>query len=177
MSELTLRNRQRACSVNLPLLRRVARALLTGLLRLENYELGVHLVAASEMTRLNRRFLNRAGSTDVITFDYSGKLGQASCLSSKMSLKRQDRQEACPALHGEIFICLDDAVAQARQFRTTWQSELVRYLVHGVLHLRGYDDRQPNRRRAMKREEDRLVRELARLFPLSKLARKPTVRP
>jgi len=104
-------------------------------------------------------------------------VGQASCLSSKMSVKRQDRQDACPTLHGEIFICIGDALAQARRFRTTWQSELVRYLVHGVLHLRGYDDRQPNRRRAMKREEDRLVRELARLFPLSKLARKPTVRP
>ncbi|PYJ97280.1 MAG: hypothetical protein DME23_16275, partial [Verrucomicrobia bacterium] len=69
------------------------------------------------------------------------------------------------------------AVAQARRFRTTWQSELVRYLVHGVLHLRGYNDRQPKFRRVMKREEDRLVRELTRLFPLSKLARKPTVQP
>jgi len=177
MSELTLRNRQRARCVNLPLLRRVARALLTGRLRVENYELGVCLVAAPQMTRLNERFLNHVGSTDVITFDYSGKVGRASCLSSKMSVKRQDRQDARPTLHGEIFICIDDAVAQARRFRTTWQSELVRYLVHGVLHLRGYDDRQPKFRRAMKREEDRLVGELARLFPLSKLARKPTVRP
>jgi len=174
MSELTLRNRQRARCVNLPLLRRVARALLTGRLRLKNYELGVHLMAAPEMARLNERFLNHAGSTDVITFDYSEKAAQASRLSSE---ETPNRPGAFAALCGEVFICLDDAVAQARRFRTTWQSELVRYLVHGVLHLRGYDDRQPKFRRAMKREEDRLVRELARLFPLSKLARKPTVRP
>ena len=174
MSELTLRNRQRARCVNLPLLRRVARALLTGRLRLKNHELGVHLVAAPEMTRLNERFLNHAGSTDVITFDYSEKAGQASRLSSE---ETPNRPGVFSALSGEVFICLDDAVAQARRFRTTWQSELVRYLVHGVLHLRGYNDRQPKFRRAMKREEDRLVRELTRLFPLSKLARKPTVRP
>ena len=174
MSELTLRNCQRGCSVNLPLLRRVARALLTGRLRLKNYELGVHLVAAPEMTKLNERFLNHAGSADVITFDYSEKADQASRLSSE---ETPNRPGVFSALCGEVFICLDDAVAQARRFHTTWQSELVRYLVHGVLHLRGYNDQQPKFRRAMKREEDRLVRELARLFPLSKLARKPTVRP
>ena len=46
-------------------------------------------------------------------------------------------------LHGEIFICVDEAVWQARKFRTSWQSEIVRYLVHGVLHLLGHDDSRP----------------------------------
>src|SRR5213076_2739570 len=149
-----------------------ALALLAELFGPENHELGVYLVAAPEMMRLNERYLNHQGSTDVIAFDYSEKARRASRRSSGGSSGRPD---ARLALRGEIFICLDEAVAQARRFRATWQSELVRYLVHGVLHLRGYDDRQPNRRRAMKREEDRLVRELARLFPLSKLARKSTV--
>jgi probable rRNA maturation factor len=43
------------------------------------------------------------------------------------------------SLHGELFICLDDAVKQAREFRTTWQSELTRYVIHGLLHLCGHD--------------------------------------
>ena len=73
-------------------------------------------------------------------------------------------------VHGEIFICIDDAVKQARQFRTTWQSELVRYLIHGVLHLVGYDDLTPAGRRAMKREENRLLRMLSRQFSLRRLA-------
>jgi len=80
-------------------------------------------------------------------------------------------------LHGELFICVDDAVAQAREFGTTWQSEIVRYLVHGVLHLRGHDDHDPAARRKMKREENRLLRGLDRRFDLSRLARKPKVRP
>ena len=44
---------------------------------------------------------------------------------------------------GEIFVSVDDAVASAPRFRATWQLELARYLVHGMLHLRGYDDRRP----------------------------------
>ena len=79
-------------------------------------------------------------------------------------------------LHGEIFICVDEAVVQARRFRASWQSELVRYVIHGVLHLRGFDDLHPAGRRKMKREEDRLLREIALRFALSKLARRPRLR-
>jgi rRNA maturation RNase YbeY len=68
-----------------------------------------------------------------------------------------------------LYICLDTAMAQAKQFGTTGQSELVRYVVHGVLHLLGYDDLQPDLRRKMKRVENRLVRRLAGRFSLAQL--------
>ena len=68
---------------------------------------------------------------------------------------------------------MDDAIAQAREFRTSWQSELARYVIHGVLHLRGYDDIRAADRRKMKREENRLLKEIARLFPLKELGRGP----
>ena len=81
-----------------------------------------------------------------------------------------DAREACPALlHGEIFVCLDEAMSQARRFRTTWQRELVRYVVHGVLHLLGYDDLNNRARRRMKAAEDTLVRQLARQFDFHSL--------
>ena len=82
-------------------------------------------------------------------------------------------RSARPLLHGEIFICLDEAVVQARKFRVTVQSELARYLIHGVLHLQGFDDVTPSARRAMKREEDRMLRAVARRFALRKLAATP----
>jgi rRNA maturation RNase YbeY len=72
-----------------------------------------------------------------------------------------------PTLHGELFICVDEAVLQAKNFKTSWQSEIVRYVVHGVLHLLGHDDLKPGLRRKMKREENRLVRLLARRFSLA----------
>jgi probable rRNA maturation factor len=157
MSELALRNRQHTRPIDLSRLRRIARTLLTDLIGVTDYEFGVHLVAAPEMTRLNKRFLDHEGSTDVITFDYG---------RDTRGIRR-----VTPRLSGELFICVDDAVRQARRFRTTWQSELSRYLVHGVLHLLGHDDLHGRRRRVMKREEARLLRALERRFPLRRDSR------
>jgi len=164
MTELVLRNRQRTRPLNSPLLRRITRVLLTDLLSLERCDLAIHLVAAPEMARINQRFLDHAGSTDVITFDYTGELDSMGRGDGGGSTRVPEQ------LHGEIFICIDDAVKQARQFRTTWQSELVRYLTHGVLHAVGYDDLTPADRCVMKREENRLLGMLSRQFSLRRLA-------
>ena len=158
---LAIANRQRTVLLNTRLLRCIAEALLTELLKLEEFDLSLIIVRAPEMARINQTFLQHDGSTDVITFDYGEKVRPAS--------RRKH-------VHGELFICIDDAKAQAREFRTTWQSELARYVVHGVLHLRGYDDIRSADRRKMKREENRLLKEIARLFPLKELGRGPRLR-
>ncbi|MEN9572517.1 MAG: hypothetical protein RL514_372 [Verrucomicrobiota bacterium] len=155
---LALRNRQRDRPLNLPFLRRVLRHLLAEQLPAETHDLCFHFVTAEEMTRVNWQFLQHEGSTDVITFDY----GERSAVGGQQSA----------GLSGEAFICVADAVKQAREFSTTWQSEVIRYAVHAVLHLRGYDDLQPAQRRVMKREENRLMRELARWFDLMELEKK-----
>ncbi len=169
MSELVVRNRQQVRAVDLRQLRRLARALLEELLDLPDYELGLHLVSAPEMTRLNERYLHHAGPTDVIAFDHSAWAG------GTPALRRRGSSATGPAIHGEIFICLDEAVVQARRFRVAWQTELVRYIAHGVLHLRGYDDQDGRSRRPMKRAEDRLLRELGRQFRFRALARQPRI--
>jgi probable rRNA maturation factor len=152
---ITIANRQRTCPVDLRLLRRIAKTLVTEFVPTANCDLGVYLVGVSEMTRLNETFLRHAGPTDVIAFDYSS---------------HASRLAPCPFhLCAEIFICVDEAVAQACGFRTSWQAEVVRYLIHGLLHLRGYGDATPGRRLKMKCEENRLLREVASLFPLRKL--------
>lgn len=159
---LTIHSRQSTRGVEVTLLRRIAKDLFAGLPQVQAAELGICLVAAPEMSRINEAFLQHAGSTDVITFNYSEPATRNS--------------EAAPHLQGEIFICVDEAVAQARCFRTTWQSELVRYLVHGVLHLLGHDDQAAVDRRKMKRVENRLVKVLTARFALSRLARQPRLR-
>ena len=152
---LLLLNRQSVRRVDLRLLRQITRALLTEVSGGETHELGIHLVGAQEMALVNETFLQHSGSTDVITFDNSTLAAP----------------EHPAPLSGELFICVDDAVKQAREFRTTWQAEIVRYVVHGVLHLRGYDDLTVLARRQMKREENRLVRVLAKKFPFLRLAK------
>lgn len=150
-SSISLTNRRRGWAVDLRLLRRITRQVLEAELKLDDYELGIFLVGEAEMTRMNEGFLKHAGSTDVITFDYA---------------------ESQEFLHGELFICLDEAEAQARRYRTSWQSELTRYVIHGLLHLRGYDDLQAAARRKMKREEDRVLRAVSGTFSLRGLGRK-----
>jgi rRNA maturation RNase YbeY len=109
------------------------------------------------MTLVNEAFLRHEGSTDVITFDHQNP--------------ESGSQKSGLNLHGELFVCVDEAILQAKQFRTSWQSEIVRYIVHGVLHLLGHDDLKSELRRKMKREENRLVRRLAKRFSLAQLAR------
>lgn len=140
---IVIANRQRTKKINPRLLKQTLRALLAEL-KISEAELGINLVGAKEMARVNWQFLQHEGSTDVITFDHAEK--------RKVESGKQKQ------LHGELFICVDDAVAQAKQFGTSWQSEVARYIVHGVLHLLGHDDLRSDLRRKMKREENRLLR-------------------
>jgi probable rRNA maturation factor len=172
---LSVRNRQRVRRVNTPLLRRITLHVLEEQLRVSDFEIAIHLVAAPEMARVNAAFLQHEGSTDVITFDHSNLVAaDVKRLSKQNSLPSQRLEPphvGCYAgLDGELFICLDDAVKQARAFRTTWQSELTRYVIHGLLHLRGHDDLKPDARRKMKLEENRILRAAANQFPVSRLA-------
>jgi probable rRNA maturation factor len=124
-------------------------------LNITEAELGINFVGVREMTLVNETFLQHDGSTDVITFDHRDGGSRVADRGLK--------------IHGELFVCVDDVVAQAKQFGTSWQSEVVRYVVHGVLHLLGHDDLRPALRRKMKREEDRLVRKFAKKFSLAQI--------
>jgi rRNA maturation RNase YbeY len=142
----TLQNRQRGERVDVRRLRQAIAAFLDEFVADREFEIGMHIVADPEMTRLNEHYLQHAGSTDVITFDYSSPDSES--------------------LAGEIFACADEARSQARRFHNSLDAELVRYFVHGVLHLQGHDDSTPAVRRIMKREENRVMRRLARQFGL-----------
>jgi probable rRNA maturation factor len=148
-STIIIVNRQRARKINSRRLKKITEALLADL-KIGEAELGINLVAAREMTLINETFLQHEGSTDVITFDHSAP-------------------EKRKPLHGEIFICVDEAVLQAGKFKTTWPLEIVRYLVHGVLHLLGHEDGHATARRRMKREENRLLHELSKKFSLAQI--------
>lgn len=102
------------------------------------------------MATLHRRYLNRAGPTDVLTFD----LGT-------------DRESG--RLDGEIVVCADLARREARArggSREAVRNELALYVVHGILHLAGYDDGTPRRAARMHAREDELLADagLGRVF-------------
>ena len=158
MKELQVRNLQRERTLKSKFLRDLARALLEEELRLSSYELGITFVSPARMAAMNQQYLGHEGSTDVITFDHrqGNEVGEG---------------ENAAELAGEVFISVADARQQAREFSTFWQEELVRYIVHGVLHLRGFDDVAAAQRKVMKREENRLVRRMAARFKLREIGR------
>lgn len=152
--ELTFANHQRTKPINRRLLREITEAALAEL-GITDWNLTFYLVGARKMAEINEGHMHHEGPTDVITFDY--------CEPLPRKAKR--------ILLGEIFVCVDVAITQAREFRTTWQSEVVRYVAHSLLHLCGYDDRKPVARREMKRHENRLVRKLERQFQFAQVSR------
>ena len=159
---------QHTRKINLRLLGKIANTLLAEL-EIQKAEIGICLVATPEMTRLNETFLKHKGSTDVIAFDYGFGVPPSGGKFSKKSTRANRLKPELQTLHGEIFISVDEAVLQARKFGTSWQSEVIRYVIHGVLHLLGFDDSSAGARRKMKREENHRLREITRRFPLSKL--------
>ena len=85
---------------------------------------------------MNAKFLNHYYSTDIITFDYS-----------------EDRN----GIDAEIFISIDDAESNARKYKVHLKNEITRLIIHGILHLLGYDDQQKKDKIIMKRKENDLL--------------------
>ena len=91
------------------------------------------LVDDRKMAKLHREFMNIRGTTDVITFNLT---------------------DPGAALEGEIYICLDQARRQARDYRVPLYHEVARLATHGVLHLAGFDDHSDADRKQMRKQED-----------------------
>ena len=81
---------------------------------------------------VNREFLGHDYYTDVITFDYSTP----------------------STLNGDIFISLDTVRSNAEMVGTTFDQELLRILIHGILHLTGQGDKTPDSKAQMTAKEE-----------------------
>jgi probable rRNA maturation factor len=88
--------------------------------------------ADKALLKINREFLKHDFYTDIITFDYSEK----------------------NKIEGEIFISIDRVKENARTFKQPFEKELMRTVIHGVLHLCGYKDKKPADKKRMRAKED-----------------------
>ncbi len=98
------------------------------------------------MARLNRDTFGRRGPTNVIAFP----------------LDDTPSPFGAPAVLGEVVICLETTRRQAREFGWPWQELLDFFLIHGILHLLGYDHEDPG---AAARMEARAWELMSLLYP------------
>jgi probable rRNA maturation factor len=119
--EIVVNNRQRRVPVRLGWIRKAAEAALEecmhysddGLFALKQApQVEVAIVTDEVISRVHEDFMGVPGATDVITFD-----------------------------HGEIVISAETAQVHAKQHKHPVEDELALYIIHGLLHLNGYDDR------------------------------------
>ncbi|MGH7880797.1 MAG: rRNA maturation RNase YbeY, partial [Candidatus Binataceae bacterium] len=138
-------------------LRRSARSLLR-LLERENTELSVVLTTDAAIRRLNREFRGKDAPTDVLSFPQLDGAGGG-----------PEAVAAPPVMLGDIVISIATAVRQARAMRIAAPVRLRSLLIHGLLHLLGYDH---ERSRAEARRMFARERELAALLASPAAARR-----
>jgi probable rRNA maturation factor len=136
-------NRQRRWKIETGLLTQIAEGALDRAGG-KDAPLGIVLVDDAAIARLNAQYHHRQGPTDVLSFDYGE--GQR-----------------------ELVVSVERAVVQARRYRTTPGRELALYVVHGILHVHGYNDLTAAQRRRMRAAERRLMSHLGRQFELGRL--------
>ncbi|MBK6836084.1 MAG: rRNA maturation RNase YbeY [Bacteroidetes bacterium] len=95
-------------------------------------EIAYTFCSDDELLKINQQFLEHDTYTDIITFDYrEGKV-----------------------VNGEIHISVDRVKENAEKFKTTFELELHRVMIHGVLHICGYKDKSKLHKEEMRKKED-----------------------
>lgn len=100
-------------------------------------EISINFVGKEEILRINQEYLSHSYFTDIITFGY---------------------EEGENPISGELFICPEVVKDNAEKYGTLFETELSRVMVHGVLHLCGYKDKNKAQVKEMRSAEEKYLR-------------------
>ena len=136
MLSVSVANQQETLELDYARIKAVARSVLAG----EGYTEGkvtLAFMTDAAIHLLNKRYLQHDEPTDVITFPYSNK-----------------------PLHGDLAISTDTAITAAAERGHEAAEELLLYVIHGILHLCGYDDLSEKKQKVMRQKEAEYVSKL-----------------
>ena len=105
-----------------------------------------------KILEVNRQYLQHDYYTDIITFDY--------CEDARLMGKKD-------TISGDLFISLDTVRTNAEQQGTTYEEELHRVIIHGILHLCGINDKGPGEREIMEAAENKALELLKPTNPIT----------
>ena len=120
--EVKIDNRQSSCEISLEKMEQAVRVIL-GALNCPDGEISILIVDDPQIKKLNRKYLNRNSPTNVIAF----------------SMREGEFTHLSPQLLGDVVISTDTAAKEAQNSAMSMEQRLTELLVHGFLHLFGYD--------------------------------------
>ena len=98
--------------------------------------LSISFISSEKLKEINKQYLNHNYETDIITFDYG-------------TMKKE--------IDGEILISYEIVRFNSKKYKITYRNELVRLIIHGLLHLLNFDDKNSVNKKLMKKEENKLI--------------------
>ncbi|HON07657.1 MAG TPA: rRNA maturation RNase YbeY [Verrucomicrobiota bacterium] len=157
--ELTICNRTKILKINLCFFKELLTCALNSLNE-QSYEINIIFVNSKEIEKLNNQYLGHIGVTDVISFDY---------LNYENDYNDSENNSERLKIWGDVFICPEVAIQNAAKFKTTVSKEIIRYSIHGILHLKGYNDETPEEKKLMRKMENKTISLLKSKFDIEKL--------
>lgn len=142
-SEVVVVNANKSFRINESFIKKIAEHTLKILRKTGAKKLDIVFLSDPAIRQLNKRYKNRNSATDVLSFD----LGS----------------------FGQILISSDTALKNSARFKSSFEEELVLYVIHGILHLFGYDDTTDAAKRMMSDKEERLLERLCEKLSFSKV--------
>jgi len=118
-------------------------------------ELSIALVGQERIKKLNKKYRGKNRATDVLAFGQSQK-------SKNPLFAHSKNQKFIEPFFGEIVICLREVEKNAKRYNSTFKKELARVLIHGILHLLGYDHEKNEAKSKKMRDKEEYY--LARLI-------------
>ncbi|MBU1122283.1 MAG: rRNA maturation RNase YbeY [Candidatus Omnitrophota bacterium] len=100
-------------------------------------DVSILLCANDFIKKLNKKFFAKGNPTDVISFFL---------------------EDVCvPGYLGEVIVSVQEAVIKGKEYANSWQKEMVLYIIHGILHLIGYDDQTKKDRLKMEKKQNQVI--------------------
>jgi len=150
-------NRNRKRKIDLSKMERAAQIAVKALGK-DNVEVNIVFLSSQEIRVLNRTYLGADAATDVIAFPLERGTGPGD--GRPMEWTGKGGLQAGYSFLGDIAISTDRAARNAGDYGTTFDEETARYVVHGALHLMGYEDTARKDRAVMREKEDEILREV-----------------
>lgn len=142
---IRIKTSQRKIAINKKAFARLAREVLRKK-GIKQAELSILFVGRQRIQALNKRFRNIDRPTDVLAF----------------SMREGIDADLHPEILGDVVICPEMAQRFAKLYKNDYRKELYLDLIHGILHLLGYDDSKPKKRKLMQKEQTKILRKTIR---------------